>query len=343
MAKVTRILLGEKPGQKKVEFPEQAQVSLAELGGKVRQGLLAFAVAVGHDVVATLLEEDVTAIVGDKGKPNPVRAAYRHTTERSSVVLGGRRVAVDKPRARSVSGGEVQLPTWEEFSGDELLSELALERMLAGLSTRRYPAGLEPVGDDLGVTGTKRSSVSRRFVARTSKALDELMGKDLSELGVVTIIADGFEVAITPWSERSASMSRAPSTSWGSGKAALRTRLCAATCSPRWSSAVSTSPMASCSSSTAARGSAPRPKEVFSDLGLIQRCGSTSAATCSTICPSPSEPSSAKSSIRRGAKENPDDAFDRRRYDSSNGGVSRGQGRANSKDRSTAWGGASSG
>jgi len=195
MAKITRIPLGEKPREKTVELPEQAQVSLAEPGGKVRQGLLAFAVAVGLDVFATLLEEDVTAIVGDKGKHNPSRAAYRHTTERSSVVLGGRRVAVDKPRARSVSGGEVKLPTWQEFSDDELLSELALERMLAGLSTRRSPAGLEPVGDDLGATGTTRSSVSRRFVARTSKALDELMGKNLSELSIVAIIADGFEVS----------------------------------------------------------------------------------------------------------------------------------------------------
>jgi transposase-like protein len=72
---------------------------------------------------------------------------------------------------------------------------MALERMLAGLSTRRYPAGLEPVGDDLDASGTKRSSVSRRFVARTKMALKELMGKDLSELGIVAIFADGVEVA----------------------------------------------------------------------------------------------------------------------------------------------------
>jgi len=68
--------------------------------------LLGIAVAVGS-MCRHLLEQDVTAIVGDKGKHNPSRAAYRHTTERSSVVLRGRRVTVDKPRARSVSGGEV--------------------------------------------------------------------------------------------------------------------------------------------------------------------------------------------------------------------------------------------
>jgi len=42
--------------------------------------------------------------------------------------------------------------------------------MLASLSTRRYPVGLEPVGSEVEATatGTSKSAVSRRFVARTS-------------------------------------------------------------------------------------------------------------------------------------------------------------------------------
>jgi len=147
------------------------------MAGSVKQGLLAFAVAVELEVFKTLLQEDINAVVGEKGKHDSERTAYRHTTERSSVVLGGRKVGINKPRARSVAGEEMALPVWAAFSGDELLSEMALERMLAGLSTRRYPAGLEPVGDDLDQSGTGRSAVSRRFVARTHKALDELMGK----------------------------------------------------------------------------------------------------------------------------------------------------------------------
>ena len=38
------------------------------------------------------------------------------------------------------------MPTYQAFASTELLDQLALERMLAKLSTRRYPAGLEPVG-----------------------------------------------------------------------------------------------------------------------------------------------------------------------------------------------------
>lgn len=82
-----------------------------------------------------MLEEDVTAIAGPQGKHDPDRSAYRHTREQSSVVLGGRRVAVDKPRVRSLAGEEIALPSWNAFSGDELLSEMALERMI-GASRR---------------------------------------------------------------------------------------------------------------------------------------------------------------------------------------------------------------
>jgi len=195
MAKITRIPLGEKPREKTVELPEQAQVSLAEPGGKVRQGLLAFAVAAGSMCSPPCWRRMSPRSSGTRASTTPLAppTATPPSAPRSCSGAGGSRST--SRAARSVSGGEVKLPTWQEFSDDELLSELALERMLAGLSTRRYPAGLEPVGDDLGATGTTRSSVSRRFVARTSKALDELMGKNLSELSIVAIIADGFEVS----------------------------------------------------------------------------------------------------------------------------------------------------
>lgn len=194
MAKVQRLPVGRKPGQRKIELPEQVQVSLAELAGRAKQGLLAFAVGVGLEVFRTLLEEDVTALVGPKGRHNPDRVAYRHSVERSSVVLGGRRAAVDRQRVRSVSGEELTLPTWAAFSGEDLLADMATERMLHGLSSRRYEVGLEPVGEVEG-SGTSKSAVSRRFVARTRTALGELMARDLSELKLCAIFGDGIELA----------------------------------------------------------------------------------------------------------------------------------------------------
>jgi Transposase, Mutator family len=82
---------------------------------------------------------------------------------------------------------------YELFSSTEILGRLALERMLGGLSTRRYPVGLEPVGVQVeqAATGTSKSAVSRRFVAMTHTALAELLAADLSSLDLGCLLVDG--------------------------------------------------------------------------------------------------------------------------------------------------------
>ena len=80
-------------------------------------------------------------LVGPKGRHNPARAAVRHGSEPGQVTLGGRRVRIRRPRVRSADGTrELPVPTYQAFAPTELLDQLALERMLAKLSTRRYPA-----------------------------------------------------------------------------------------------------------------------------------------------------------------------------------------------------------
>jgi putative transposase len=95
---------------------------------------------------------------------------------------------------RAVDGsGELPLASYELFSDTEVLGRMALERMLGGLSTRRYPAGLEPIGarTQQAATSTSRSAVSRRFVAATETALAELLAADLSTVDLVTLMVDG--------------------------------------------------------------------------------------------------------------------------------------------------------
>jgi hypothetical protein len=89
--------------------------------------------------------------------------------------------------------GELPVAAYELFSSTEILGRLALERMLGGLSTRRYPVGLEPVGTQVeqAATGTSRSAISRRFVAMTHTALAELLAADLSDLDLVCLLIDG--------------------------------------------------------------------------------------------------------------------------------------------------------
>jgi hypothetical protein len=179
-------------------LPEQVTIALAELAGAAREGLLALAVGTGLGVLGELLAADLDGLVGPKGRHNPDRAAVRHGTQAGQVTLGGRRVRVDRPRVRTADGArELGLPTWDAFTGTELLDQLTLERMLAKLSTRRYAAGLEPVGSrvEQASTGTSKSAVSRRFVAATEHALAELLSQDLAGLDLVALMVDGVHVA----------------------------------------------------------------------------------------------------------------------------------------------------
>ena len=179
-------------------IPGRVGVAMAEIAENMHEGLLALAVGAGLQVMAALMEADVSALAGPKGKHNMTRTAVRHGRERGSLTLGGRRVPVTRPRVRAVDGsGELPVPSYELFSSTEILGKMAMEQMLAGLSTRRYPVGLEPVGGqvDESSSATSKSAVSRKFVAMTETALAELLSQDLSGLDLVAVMIDGVHFA----------------------------------------------------------------------------------------------------------------------------------------------------
>jgi len=155
-------------------FPDEVGIALAEVAASAREGLLALSVATGLKVMSTIFESDVTAIVGPKGKHDPGRTANRQGTDDGTVVMDGRKISIRKPRARSVDGTEIEIASYRHFADADMLTEIALGRMLAGLSTRRYDAGAEPIGD-IATMGTSRSAVSRRFVAGTAAKLAEVL------------------------------------------------------------------------------------------------------------------------------------------------------------------------
>ena len=175
-------------------IPAEVTVALAEIAESATEGLLALSVGAGLQVMQTLMEQSVTALAGPKGRHDPDRVAVSHGHEPGSVTLGGRRLRVQRPRVRATDGsGELPVAAYQLFSGTELLGLLALERMLGGLSTRRYPVGLEPVGAQVAqaAAGTSKSAISRRFVAMTHTALAELLSANLSTLDLVCLMIDG--------------------------------------------------------------------------------------------------------------------------------------------------------
>lgn len=178
-------------------LPDRVQVALGELVGAAREGLLAMSVGVGLGVLHELMDEEVQEICGPRGKHDPERSVYRHGSDEGEVTLGSRRVAVKRPRMRAKDeeggGGEVTLRTYEHFASRDPLSVIVLERMLAGVSTRRFTRTQEPVGEEVeaGARCTSKSSISRSFVTRTAQTLAELMGRRLDDVRLAVLMLDG--------------------------------------------------------------------------------------------------------------------------------------------------------
>lgn len=184
------------------DLNEDVRLALGEAAVSAREGLLAMSVATGLKVMHAMMQAEITGLAGPKGRHNPDRGAMRHGSAPSSVTLGARRVPVSRPRARTGDGSggeeeEVALGTFAAFAGDDLLGEVVLERMLAGLACRRFTAAQEPVGArvEADARSTSRSAVSRRFVKATTTALAELLARDLSDLKVAAMMVDGLHIA----------------------------------------------------------------------------------------------------------------------------------------------------
>lgn len=169
----------------------QTVLHLAEV---VRGDLREFVVNAGMVALAEMLEQDRIKACGPRYEHDRDRAAHRAGHARGSLVMGGRRITVQRPRARG-RDGEVVLPTWEAFAADDPLEARAVEQMLVGVSTRRYKRSLEPMPAQVTERGTSKSAVSRRFVAATTRSMKELLERSLVDLDFVALMVDGVCIA----------------------------------------------------------------------------------------------------------------------------------------------------
>jgi len=185
-------------GASESPLPAQIQEALGELVGAAREGLLALSVGVGLGVVHELMELEVAEVVGPKGKHNADRVAVRHGHEDGTMTLGGRRVPVRRPRVRTADDArELPVGTYEYFADRDPLTRAVMDRMLAGVSTRKFAQVGEPVGSDAQASSsaTGKSTVSELFVERTRSALGELMSRRLDDVRLAVMMLDGLEIA----------------------------------------------------------------------------------------------------------------------------------------------------
>ena len=147
----------------------------------------------GLRVLDAMLEEDRTALCDLRYAHQPARAASRAGTVPGDVVLGGRKVAVSRPRVRA-DGREVSLPTFPALAHTDPLNRRVVEHMRVGVATRQYARSLEPLPAGVGSRGTSKRSVSRRFVVKTTAQLRAWQSAPLDGRDLVALLLDGVHV-----------------------------------------------------------------------------------------------------------------------------------------------------
>ena len=212
-----------------VESQTTRRLPLVELLIDTEAELFDLAVRSGLQVLDAMLEEDRTAICGPRYAHQADRTASRAGTVASTVVLGGRKVSIRRPRVRS-GRQEVPLPTFQTMAQTDPLRRRTVEQLLVGVSTRGYARSLEPLPADIPSRSVSKSAVSRRFVAKTASQLAAWQATPLDDLGSGRSPAR--TSASTVWSSRWGSASTARSTPSGSGKVRRRTRPSVRACSP---------------------------------------------------------------------------------------------------------------
>ena len=146
----------------------------------------------GLQILRAILEDEVTRRVGPPYRPDPAAGARRWGSQPGYVVFGGQKIALNRPRVRSREGEEVELDSYRRLQQDGRMQRAVAERIVCGLSTRKYRRAIEAVLDGYGIA---RSSVSQHFVRATAQQLRELGERRLDELALVALLIDGIEVA----------------------------------------------------------------------------------------------------------------------------------------------------
>ena len=178
-----------------VDAPEMATVeiplSVLSAFANIEGSFFDLCVDAGQQVLATMMEQDREELCGARWKRDPDRTAGRAGTTQSEVTLGGRRIAIRRPRVRSRKGEEVELPSFAIAAGRDPLDRHTLDAVACGVSTRKYARSLESLPKEVDERSVSKSSVSRRYVAMTTKRMTSWLTTPLGDRHFPIVMIDG--------------------------------------------------------------------------------------------------------------------------------------------------------
>ncbi len=156
-----------------------------------------FCLSAGIGAIERMLCEDAKQLAGAPHSRGGGRVGYRWGRTKGKIGFHGGKVAVHRPRVRSLDGHEVALPTWTTAQAEDWLGRWAMNLMLINVSTRKLRRAVRLPEGDLPVIagdGTSKSAASRRFVALSAERLAEWMASDLSKLDLLVVQIDGLHI-----------------------------------------------------------------------------------------------------------------------------------------------------
>ena len=172
------------------------EIPLPLLGalGKVEQSFFELCIDAGQQVLASMMEQDREDLCGPRWKRDPDRKAGRAGTTKSEVTLGGRRIAIPRPRVRSQAGRELELPSYAFAANRDPLNHHTLKAVACGVSTRKYARSLESLPGEIEERSVSRSSVSRRYLAMTTKQMTTWLTTPLGDRHFPIVMIDGIQL-----------------------------------------------------------------------------------------------------------------------------------------------------
>lgn len=175
-------------GRVQVELP----VSLAEIIEGVSDDIEQLSGEAGLLIMNAVMQGEVEALAGPKGKHDPDRKATRWTKQGGYVVMAGKKVAVTRQRLRDLEGHEVGLKSYERFQSPPRRQRSIHKKLINGISTRKYDKAIEDFTDGYGIS---KSAVSRELIQATRGSLQALCERQIGQLGrLAVLMIDGKEI-----------------------------------------------------------------------------------------------------------------------------------------------------
>lgn len=168
-------------------------LSVEELLVEAERSLHSFSVEIGLRMAQLLLEDEVTQRCGPRYQRTATRQQTRYGHQPGYVTLSGQKLPIRKPRVRRAGGGaEVELARYALFQRDDTLPQASLQRLVNGVSCRRYEAVADLAREGFAV---QKSSVSRGFVRASAAEVQKLAERRFDDESFVAIFIDGVAYA----------------------------------------------------------------------------------------------------------------------------------------------------